>query len=315
MKPEGKLRIAILGRTHWLLNAAKAISTRGHNIVFVATASPAKEYLANEQDFQQAAQRWGASFYSDIDINSEECIRAIESCKPDLAISVNWPTLILAATISACGRGILNGHLGDLPRYRGNACPNWAILNGENRIGLAIHFMNHESIDSGPVVYRRYMDLDDNVYIEDVYNWLDTVNAESWCAALENLVNPDFQPEEQEASDIRPLRCHPRRPSDGLIDWKLGAAEICRLVRASSRPFEGAFSYIEGRERITIWRASPVTLDYDVMAVPGQLMKDHNGSAIVICGDGFVRLDEVETTGDVKLLRSNKTRLLSPIEH
>ncbi len=302
----------MLGRTHWLLDAGKALADAGHEIVLVATAAAAPEYFADAHDFEVAAASWSATFANGIDINSDAGIELLESCAADVAVSVNWPSLIKAGAIAACGRGIMNGHLGDLPKYRGNACPNWAIINGEDRIGLAIHFMDADEVDAGPVLYRRYMDIDESTYIMDVYEWLDSVNAATWCAAVDNLLDPQFDPQPQDVDGIRALRCHPRRPSDGLIDWEMSATDICRLVRASSRPFDGAFSYIEGKKKITIWRASPVELTYDILAVPGQVMSSPQGGAMVSCGEGVLRLEEVEVAGDEALPASNRIRLTAP---
>ena len=67
---------------------------------------------------------------------------------------------------------ILNLHSRVLPKYKRNACPNWAILNFEKRIGLTIHSMT-EALDSLTILIKKYMNIDFNTYIEEVYSWME----------------------------------------------------------------------------------------------------------------------------------------------
>ena len=80
---------------------------------------------------------------------------------------MNWLTMIAQSTLALFPWGVLNAHAGDLPRFRGNACPNWAILNGEPLVGLCIHEMIPE-LDAGPVLLRAHFPLSDDIYISDV---------------------------------------------------------------------------------------------------------------------------------------------------
>src|SRR5947208_2681477 len=121
------MRVAVLGRTHFLLDVARRLHSRNHEIVLVATAPASPEYSARERDFEELAVDNGAPFHFSPDINSEGFRVALIEARPAVAVSINWPTLIGAKTCAAVPLGILNGHAGDLPRYRGNACPNWAI--------------------------------------------------------------------------------------------------------------------------------------------------------------------------------------------
>src|SRR5262245_61330327 len=142
------MRLAVLGRTHWLLNSAEHCIAEGHEVVLVA--SP--EYRAKETDFKRLALRLEVPFYLAADINSEEFVNVLRSSRANVAISVNWPVLVRHAACAALPHGILNAHAGDLPRYRGNACPNWAILRGEPHVGVRVHAMDcvfHPMIELG----------------------------------------------------------------------------------------------------------------------------------------------------------------------
>ncbi|WP_293865654.1 formyltransferase family protein [uncultured Alsobacter sp.] len=304
------MRIAILGRTRWLLEAAAALADAGHRIVFVATAKAAPEYGVDARDFAALASRHAAVFLDDPAINNPETVDVLRASGAEVGVSINWPTLIRQTTCEALPHGILNSHSGDLPRYRGNACPNWAIINGEERVGLCVHRMDPVELDAGPVFARSFLPLADDTYIADVYAWMATEVPALFLAAVSNLQRPGFVPEDQAALGVRPLRCHPRRSEDGRIDWSAPASHVLRLVRASSRPFRGAFAFLDGETEVTIWRARPAALDHDVLAVPGQIMGrgPHQG-VLVACGSGVIEIDEADMRGGGRLPSANRFRL------
>ncbi len=123
----------------------------------------------------------------------------------DVAISVNWKTLIRSPMLSAFRHGIVNAHTGDLPRYRGNATPNWAILRGENEIVLTLHRMVEE-LDAGPILGRASLAIDDHTYIADVYAFEDDVCPGLFADVLDGLENGTLEPREQDRAGA--LRCY-----------------------------------------------------------------------------------------------------------
>lgn len=306
------MRVAVLGRTHFLLESAELIARQGHSISLVATAAAAPEYRVREADFAIFARRHGAPFYDAPNVNDPVFVDALTASGADVAISVNWPTLIRRAACTAPRFGILNAHAGDLPRYRGNACPNWAILNDEPHVGLCVHAMDPDALDAGPIYARDRLVLSPDIYIGDVYSWLDGAIPALFSRAVENLARPGFVPEVQSTASARPLRSYPRRPEDGLIDWHRDADSVLRLVRASSRPFAGAFSYLEGKERIVIWRARFAAMDHDVVAVPGQILgRSGQGLPLVACNGGVIEIEESQSASGRPLPGANSYRLMA----
>ena len=110
------------------------------------------------------------------------------------------------------------------------------------------------------------------------------------------------------------LRCFPRTPDDGGIDWNRSATEIAKLVRASAEPFAGAFAQLKG-ERLTIWRARAEKLPYPALGVNGQVVRvdPDRGEAWILCDEGVLVLEQVEFGGGrgraTDVIRSTRTRL------
>ena len=291
------MKIAILGRTRWLLDSARALVAAGHRIVCVATAPAESYYGCGTEEFAALAREAGAEFLGVVSLNDAGVLERLQAAGADLAVSINWPTILSASVIGKFPQGVINAHCGDLPRYRGNACPNWAILNGESHIGLCVHMMEPDNVDSGAVLLRDSLPIGSETYITDVYAWLDRRIPSLTAEAVTGLATAKLTPVPQPTDPAAALRCYPRRPEDGRIDWRAPAETPYKLVRATSRPFEGAFTFSEDGTRITVWRARPFAHPTSFCAVPGQIMLRYDGDPVVACGTGALRLEEVAIEG------------------
>lgn len=286
------MRFAALGRTHLLYDAIEACVASGHECVAIATAAPAAEYRRTEADFRELAGRLGCAFLDGGSRLENDARSLLARSRADVAISVNWPVILPQDVRELFPLGVLNAHAGDLPRYRGNACPNWAILQGESQVVVVVHAMVDE-LDAGPVLLRRGFPLDEQTYIADVYGFLERAVPELFVEALTALAAGHVDWEPQLDDPAFALRCLSRRPEDGLIGWDRPAVELARLVRASAEPLAGAYAFLEGR-RITIWRAH-TELAAGLLGVPGQVAAVRStGEAVVLTGDGVLVVETVE---------------------
>ncbi len=289
------MRVAVIGRTGILLDAAALIRARGHAIPVVWTCRAEAFYTAGEADFAAFAMGVGADFVVDSAINAEPNRARLASYGCDVAVSVNWLTVIRQPALDLFALGVLNVHAGDLPRYRGNACPNWAILAGEPHVGLCVHRMV-EDLDGGPVVLRDHLPIGEGTCIGDVYDWIGRRAPVMLADAVDGLADGSLRPIPQPEDPRLSLRAYPRRPEDGRIDWRWPSGDVLRLVRASSHPFSGAYGFLEGR-RVTVWRAQPFVHPGPYLAVPGQVCLGCDGDPVVACGDGMIRLTDVTLEG------------------
>ncbi|MHB8693422.1 MAG: methionyl-tRNA formyltransferase [Solirubrobacteraceae bacterium] len=305
------MRFAALGRTHLLYDAILEAARRGHEPVLIGTARPAPEYRRLEVDFEQLAREIGCPYFSGGDASWH--LEEIRQASAEVAISVNWPNVLAAEVLDAFPRGILNAHAGDLPRYRGNAAPNWAILEGEEAVALSIHQMSPE-LDAGPVLAHRVFPLTEKTYITDVYAFLEATLPQLFADVLDELKGDLSQPKASGVDEPAPLRGLPRRPSDSRIDWSLPSVRLDRLVRASAEPFAGAYTYLDG-VRLTVWRAHSEPLPYPHLGTPGQVawVRPGQGTVAVLTGDGFLVLEEVSTPAGnrqsaAEVVRSSRAR-------
>ena len=294
------MKVAIIGRTSILYNCAKILLDNHYEIPLIITSKEAPEYTINSNDFKKLAEDIGAKFIYTPKINEEEIITNILSLgEIDLAVSINYSGVISQKVINLFRFGVLNAHGGDLPKYRGNACQAWALINGEKKIGLCIHKMIGGELDSGPIISREYFNVDINTRIGQVYDWIESETPKLVLQSVNEIKkNNDFVLEYQSLNPSDSLRCYPRNPSDGKIDWGKSNEDILRLINASSEPFSGAFTSLN-EQQVIIWRAEIYENDENYLAVSGQIstINKTDGSIIVICGLSKLRITEIEIDG------------------
>lgn len=281
------MRLAIIGRTLLLVTIARLLLLEGHEIGLVVTP----EDNGTSAPFRALARDCAAKLIVTAKINSEPILEMLRMAACDVAVSLNWRTMIGAMALASFRHGVLNCHAGALPRFRGNACPNWAILQQEREIGLCVHEMTLE-LDAGPIYARATYPLKPGTYITDVHQWMEATAPGLFSQALASIAAGRL-PVAQDPDPSAALRCYPRRASDARIDWRQSAEQIHRLVRASSRPFDGAFCYLEDR-LVTIWRAKLARPVSNYLAVPGQPCEPIEGDPAIACGEGLLRLEEVK---------------------
>ena len=294
------MKIFILGRTEYLYDTAVKLSAN-HDICGIITADSMPEYSKNENDFKLLAEKLKCPFLHSNTINSS--VREVMTKSgAEICISLNWKTVLKEDVISLFPHGILNAHFGDLPSYRGNAVINWAILNGEKNITLTIHQMTPGEIDSGVIWKKLDMPIDENTQIGDITDFCRKNTPLLFEETVDGIEKGTLKPIEQSATGIVPSRCYPRLPEYSKINWNMPAADIHALIRASAKPYSGAFSYIKSEgavKKIFIWRSRLMQPEIVSYAVPGHIVKNDpdSGESIVFTGDGLIAISCVQFEG------------------
>lgn len=286
-----------IGRSRYLHDGIRHLLSKGYSLRAIVTEEAYEEYDIKHTDFEHLAAETGATFFMIKSLNNEELIRIIKENKIRVAISVNWKYTIPKAFLDLFECGILNFHLGNLPDYKGNATVNWTIINGESHIYGNIHKMDPE-LDAGDVVARKAIPITPDMYIADVLKQAEADVPFLYEEAIEKvLVNPNSYVVK---GTVKGSRCYPRLPEDSQICWNQPAENIGRLVRASSHPYRGAYSFLNG-EKITIWKAKVYKPEDAFYAIPGHVVALNKaaGSILVACADALLEVQQIEKNGEV----------------
>lgn len=296
-------KIIAIGRSRYLYDSIRHLADKGYSFAAIVTEKAYEEYDIKDTDFEQLAAELGASFFRISNVNSPEITALVKAGQIRAAISVNWKYTLPKEFLDLFPCGVLNYHLGNLPDYKGNATINWTIINGLHYVNGNVHKMDPK-LDAGDIVARKSIPIGQDDYVADVLKKAEQDTPALYELALERVWNnPDYY--EVKGSE-KGSRCYPRLPEDSQIVWTKSANEVSRLIRASSRPYKGAYSYLNG-ERVTIWRAKPYFPDEEFYAIPGHVVgvaKD-TGHILVACGQGMLEIEEIEYKGEVTMPAAN----------
>lgn len=215
------------------------------------------------------------------DPNTDEVAKRIEGLKPDFLFSFYYRSMLGAPLLRAARRGALNMHGSLLPKYRGRAPVNWAILSGETESGATLHYMV-ERADAGDIVDSQAVpilaDDDAREVFAKVTVAAECVLARSLPALLAGSAPRRPQPKVPGQYFGR------RTPADGRIDWLRPASEIHNLVRAVAPPFPGAFGDVAGQR----WEIHRTRVSALASPGPGAQLFSAAGGCYIACGGGGV---------------------------
>jgi methionyl-tRNA formyltransferase len=251
----------------------------------------------------------GLPWIAPADANAGDVVARIASLAPDFLFSFYYRRMLHPPLLRLARRGALNMHGSLLPRYRGRAPVNWAVLNGERRTGATLHYMD-EKPDAGDIVAAQAVPILPDDTARDVFDKV-TVAAEICLdAALPALLAgnaPRIRNAVEQGSYFGG-----RTAEDGRIDWSRSAVAVHDLVRAVAPPYPGAFTTIGGSTaRILRTRM----LDPDAPAGPASLRVAGSpadpASATIVAqcgGGGTLRIDALEIGGELQTVATLRAR-------
>ncbi|MHB1950535.1 MAG: formyltransferase [Acidiferrobacteraceae bacterium] len=199
------------------------------------------------------ARAAGIPVYAPEDPNQPEWVDRVRSARPDLLLSCYYRRMLGPDLLALPRRGAFNMHGSLLPRYRGRAPVNWAIVNGETQTGVTLHGMVR-SPDAGPIVDQEPVPIGPADTALAVFGRITGAAKRVLGRSLDGLKSGRavMRPQDEAQASYYGRRT----PEDGRIDWTLPSTRIFNLVRAVTHPYPGAFTTVNGR-KLYIWWAAP----------------------------------------------------------
>jgi methionyl-tRNA formyltransferase len=242
------------------------------------TASPVKRY----------AGRQGIPVLQPVTLRDEQAAAEFAALAPDLLIVAAYGLILPQNVLDIPTHGCLNVHASVLPRWRGAAPIQAAILAGDATTGISLMAMT-AGLDCGPVFHSEELDIGPDETAGELHDRLARLGGETLIAHLDAILAGDLEAVPQD--DAQATYAPKIDKRDARIDWSLPACELARRIRAYN-PFPGAFCF-QGDTRIKIWRAQPV----DGSAAPGMVLQCDREAIVVACGERALRLDELQLPG------------------
>lgn len=243
-----------------------------------------------------AAREKGVPVFTPESVNNPEWREKIAALRPDLIISVYYRHMIGTKILALPRLGAWNMHGSLLPKYRGRAPINWAVLHGEPRIGMTLHRMV-KSADAGAIVDQEGVDIGLRDTAEQAFRKVLPCARRVLARQIDALLAGTVRETPQD--DAQATYFGGRRPEDGRIAWTQTSAQIFNLVRAVTDPYPGAFTDVGG-SRLMVWWAEPESpaVRSAIAAkrgLPGEVLSVVPW--VIATGDGALELTRTEWRG------------------
>jgi methionyl-tRNA formyltransferase len=247
------LRTVFMGTPEFAVPCLERLVEDGHELVAVVTQPDKpvgrKQSVLKASPVKEAALKLGVTnILQPVKAGETEFFEALEKISPDLIVVVAYGQLLPKNILDLPKYGCINVHSSLLPKYRGAAPMQWAIINGEKTTGVTTMYMD-EGMDTGDILLKREVDITENMTYQELYDILRGLGAELLSVTIEKILKGTLERVPQDhklASTVSIMK-----KEDGLIDWNKSAQEIHDLVRGTN-PWPGAYTFYKGG-RMKIW--------------------------------------------------------------
>ncbi len=291
MPTEGRPRILFMGTPEFAVPTLELLVEKAWPLIGVVTqpdrpkgrgqrlvASPVKE----------TALRHGLAIYQPEKVRAPKFLDIFRGLAPEMVVLVAFGQILPKDVIDGPPLGCINVHPSLLPKYRGAAPMNWALIRGEKKTGITIMRMN-EGVDSGDILLQEETAIEPNETYDHLHDRLAIFGAQCLLRAIEGLVAGTVHriPQDHAAATLAPRL----KKEDGLIRWEAPAREIADFVAGlSSTP--GAYTHLDGK--VLKVYAAEVEDAPQCCETPGTIVGTGPKGLQISAGTGYVYLKDVQ---------------------
>jgi methionyl-tRNA formyltransferase len=295
---EGPWRLIFLGTPQFALPSLEALLTGGEDVAAVVTQPDrprGRGQVVSPSPVKERALAWRVPVLQPQRLKDPELIQRLASLEPELMIVVAYGRILTHEILDLPTEGFLNVHASLLPRYRGSAPINWALIRGERETGVTIQWVQYE-VDSGPIFLQERVPINEEDNAGTLYRKLSERGAVLLVQALDRLRRGEAvkQPQPQEGITYAP----PITPEMRRLDWQLPAPEVWGWIRGLD-PRPGAYTRWQGRG-LKLFGAR-VKKSRGHLAPPGTVLRVTPQGPEIACGEGSITVRELQLAGHKRL--------------
>lgn len=304
------LSLVYMGTPDFAVLPLLAIHESRHRILRVITQPDrpkGRGRRVTEPPVKKAARQHGYDVVQPTSAKGDDFFKLCFEPNPDLLVVAAYGNILPQAILSQAPLGAVNIHASLLPRYRGAAPIQWAIINGEDETGITTMQMD-AGMDTGDILLSARTPIGPADTAEVLHDRLATMGADLVVETLDLLAAGKLQaiPQDDSQATVAPLL----KKGDGQIDWHQSAIAIERLIRGVT-PWPGAYMFLNDR-RLKIFRAQVVgskgTVDSTDDTPPGTVVKGFADELRVATGDGILSLLELQGASGKRLSAADYLR-------
>ncbi len=285
------MRIIFFGTPDFAVSSLRALLESGEDILSVATQpdrAKGRGHALSGPPVKEFALSKGIPVLQPAGIESPSFLEELKALGPDVIVVVAYGKIIPASILKLPPLGCINVHASLLPKYRGAAPIQRALINGETWTGVTTMLMD-EGLDTGDILLQQETEIRDEDMAYSLGIRLSEIGASLLCRTLKGLRDGSIHPRPQTGD---PTYAPPLKKEEGKIEWSLPAKKIFDLIRGTY-PWPGAYSYLN-KERITVIKARVVDSDG---GIAGRIEKVSEEGFSVGTGEGVLSVIEVKPEG------------------
>lgn len=280
------LRIVYMGTPEFSVPALDALHAAGHEIVAVYSQPPrpsGRGHKLQSSPVHRRAEELGLAVKTPKSLKSKEAQEEFAALNADVAVVAAYGLILPKTVLDAPVHGCLNIHASLLPRWRGAAPIQYAILSGDKSTGISIMQMN-EGLDTGPVISMKKVSITTDTTCPTLHDQLSTLGAKMIADVIDDIA-AGKKIESKAQDDSKSTYAKMLKREDGMVDWAKSAAEIERQIRALT-PWPGVWCTVNGA-RLKIHDASII----EDSGEPGTII---DRDFTIACGKKALRLNFVQ---------------------
>ena len=291
------MRVIFMGTPDFAVGTLEEIIAAGHEVVLVVSQpdkAVGRSKALKYTPVKACALAHGIEVYQPERVRNEECIEYLWSYEPDIIIVEAFGQLIPKAILDMPRYGCVNVHASLLPKYRGAAPIQWAVINGDPVTGVTTMRMD-EGLDTGDMIMKREVALREDETGGSLFERLSEAGAKlcvETMAAIEDGTAVYTPQDHEQATHTKKIY-----KEMGSIDWSRDAQTIECLIRGLD-PWPSAYTRLNDRT-LKIWKAKVIAGDSDMP--PGCIVKADREGLLVQTGEGMLLLTEVQLEGKKRM--------------
>ena len=290
-------RIIFMGTPEFAVRALSALYNNDRNVVLVVTQPDRRQGRGRQPSsppVKEAAVDFGYRVIQPLSVRSAEFSNIISEYEPDFIVVVAFGHIIGKNILDIPKIATINIHASLLPKYRGSAPIQWAIINGEDKTGVTIMRMD-EGMDTGDILLSSEIEIAPEDTSGTLHDRLADLGAVLLIQTLNAFEAGDIQPVPQDHSQATyaPLL----KKKDGLIDWKTPARSLEAFIRGMT-PWPGAFTF-DGKKRLKIFKAK--TISAATSDSPGTVIEGFPDELWIATGSGVLSIQEIQSESGKRL--------------
>ena len=291
------MRIVFMGTPEFAVPSLEAL-LRSDDQVVVVVSQPDRPKGRGHQlvapPVKLVAERAGIPILQPLKIRTPEFLQALSAWQPDLIAVAAYGRILHTPILRLPPMGCVNVHGSLLPKYRGAAPVQWAVINGETETGITTMLMD-EGMDTGPMLLQEKLEISHDDTAGTLAPRLAELGGRLLVDTIAQLKAGTLIPKKQDDAQatLAPLL----KKEDGLIDWTMKATALADRVRGLS-PWPGAYTFF-GAERWNIWKA--VSNGGTTTDKPGTIVAVNKQAIVVAAGDGLLDVREIQTASSKRM--------------